>query len=125
MSANRKVAINGVLGSLGGLVMGSRLVFIGRSLRGWGLVGAAMVDLVGWFLAFRGCCWRIHFYIDVVNGAVWRGRGEGDAVFVANELGDLTVGFFESFGVFREVGATTSGLGNGLELGVGDGKRLA
>src|ERR1700760_1582399 len=87
-----------------------------RAVRSFGgLIGATVRDLVGGVFGASAWAGRIHFDIDGMDGAVLCGWGEGDAVFVANELRDLAISFLERFGIFGEVGAATSGIGDGFE----------
>ena len=47
----------------------------------------------------------LYFYLEGVELAVLRGRCEGQAVFVADELGDFVVGADEFFGGGGEIDA--------------------
>lgn len=51
-------------------------------------------------------------------------RREGQTVFVTNQFGDLVIGLLERRGVFREIGAATRSIGEGVEPSVGLGEGL-
>jgi len=47
----------------------------------------------------------LYFYLEGMELVVLRGRGEGQAVFVADELGDFVVSAVEFFGGGGEIDA--------------------
>jgi hypothetical protein len=59
-----------------------------------------------------------------MNGAIGNGRLEGQAVFVADELGNLAVRFLKRLGIFREENAAAGCAGNRLEPRIGVSKTL-
>lgn len=65
---------------------------------------------------------RIHFHINLMDGAVGDGRGEGQAIFMADNLRDFTVSLFKGFAIHGKVGAATGGLRNPFQALVGGGK---
>src|ERR1700752_134226 len=83
------------------------LSFVTTSVRGRGEVGLAVVHLV------RGVSYSDFEGVELGVGG---GRGEGEAVFVANELGDFGVGAGEIVGVGGEIDA---GAGEGGEFAQG------
>src|SRR5271157_1959383 len=55
---------------------------------------------------------RVHFHVDRVEIAVRDRWGEGQAVFVSDHLGDLTVNLLNGLFVFGKIGAAPRGIGN-------------
>ena len=63
-----------------------------------------------------------YFYVESVELAVQRCWGEGEAVFVGDEICDFVVGAHEIRGVFREIDAAAGGLGEFVKGLVGSGE---
>ncbi len=89
------------------------------ALLSWGDVGAAGGDVVGWRERWDGggrcgrgrCGGRGDADFDGVDFAVVDGWGEGEAVFVADELGDLGVDGGVVLRVSGEEDAAAGGVG--------------
>ena len=58
-------------------------------------VAPAVIYVELWGFLFRARRGEIHFHFDRMDGAVGDRRRVGQAVFVADQLGDLAIGFLE------------------------------
>ena len=78
--------------------------------RNRGLIGAAVVDAVGRRRGVWHCWWR-DVDVDGVNLSVARRGDERQAVFVADELGDLGIDTGEVLSGIRKKDAAAGSLG--------------